>query len=56
MILLVEGKEYLKISVDFLLLFVLFKEIIFIGGGYIVFELVMIVNVVGSKVIIVYYN
>ena len=55
-ILPVEGKEYLKTSADFLSLPVLPKEIIFIGGGYIAFELATIANAAGSKVTIVHHN
>ncbi len=55
-ILPVEGKEYLQTSTDFLALDELPKEIIFIGAGYITFELAMIAHAAGSKVTIVHHN
>lgn len=55
-ILPIEGKEYLQTSTDFLALEKLPKEIIFIGAGYIAFELAMIAHAAGSKVTIVHHN
>lgn len=56
MILPVEGKEYLKTSADFLSLSSLPKRIVFIGGGYIAFELATIAHAAGSEVTIVHHN
>ncbi|HJG22852.1 MULTISPECIES: dihydrolipoyl dehydrogenase family protein [Enterococcus] len=55
-ILPIEGKEFLQTSTDFLALEKLPKEIIFIGAGYIAFELAMIAHAAGSKVTIVHHN
>lgn len=55
-ILPIEGKEYLQTSTDFLALEKLPKEIIFIGAGYIAFELAMIAHAAGSNVTIVHHN
>lgn len=55
-ILPIEGNEYLQTSTDFLSLAELPNEIIFIGAGYVAFELAMIAHAAGSKVTIVHHN
>ncbi|MBF8807877.1 MAG: NAD(P)/FAD-dependent oxidoreductase [Enterococcus lacertideformus] len=56
MILPIEGNEYMQTSTDFLALNDLPEKIIFIGAGYIAFELAMIAQAAGSKVTIVHHN
>lgn len=55
-ILPIEGNQYLQTSTDFLSLTELPEEIIFIGAGYVAFELAMIAHAAGSKVTIVHHN
>ncbi|MGM9903163.1 hypothetical protein A5844_000313 [Enterococcus sp. 10A9_DIV0425] len=55
-ILQIEGKEYLKTSADFLSLDHLPEKIIFIGGGYVAFELATIAHAAGSQVTIIHHN
>ncbi|GMC02155.1 glutathione reductase (NADPH) [Enterococcus sp. DIV0182] len=55
-ILPIEGKEFLQTSTDFLALAELPKQLIFIGGGYVSFELATIARAAGSEVTIVHHN
>ncbi|EMF0061343.1 NAD(P)/FAD-dependent oxidoreductase, partial [Enterococcus hirae] len=55
-ILPIDGNEFLQTSTDFLSLSELPQDIIFIGAGYIAFELAMIAHASGSNVTIVHHN
>lgn len=52
----IEGKEHLLTSADFLSLKEMPKKVIFIGGGYVAFELATIANAAGAEVHIVHHN
>ncbi|MFV0559990.1 MAG: dihydrolipoyl dehydrogenase family protein [Enterococcus sp.] len=52
----IEGKEYLKTSTDFLSLAEMPKTVVFIGGGYISFELATIAQAAGANVHIIHHN
>lgn len=52
----IPGKEYLETSTDFLSMPHLPKSMVFVGGGYITFELANIANSCGSKVHIIHHN
>ncbi|MBL1229790.1 NAD(P)/FAD-dependent oxidoreductase [Enterococcus sp. BWB1-3] len=52
----IPGKVYLETSTDFLEMFHLPKTILFIGGGYISFELANIAHKSGSDVHIIHHN
>lgn len=52
----VPGKEYFKTSTDFLSFPHLPKKLVFVGGGYISFELANIANSCGSEVHILHHN
>lgn len=52
----IPGKEYMGTSTDFLSLPHLPKSMIFIGGGYITFELANIAQSCGSEVHIIHHN
>ncbi|WP_312497713.1 NAD(P)/FAD-dependent oxidoreductase [Enterococcus sp.] len=50
------GKEFLRSSTDFLALAEIPQDILFIGGGYITFELAVIAQAAGAKVQILHHN
>lgn len=52
----IEGKEYMQTSTDFLSLDQLPDKVVFIGGGYIAFELASIANGAGADVTIIHHN
>ncbi|MGX7350766.1 dihydrolipoyl dehydrogenase family protein [Enterococcus canis] len=52
----IPGKEHFLTSTDFLALAELPKKIVFLGAGYISFELAAIANVCGAEVTIVHHN
>lgn len=52
----IEGKEYMNTSTDFLELDELPKSMVFLGAGYITFELASIANLAGSDVTIIHHN
>ena len=52
----IEGQEFLQSSTDFLSLDHLPEKIVFIGAGYIAFELAVIANAAGSEVHIIHHN
>lgn len=55
-VLSIEGQDLLQSSTDFLALEHLPKTIVFIGAGYIAFELAVIANAAGSEVHIIHHN
>lgn len=52
----IPGKEYFKTSTDFLNLNEMPKDVTFIGGGYIGFELAGIAHAAGAKVHLIHHN
>lgn len=52
----IEGKEFFKTSNDFLSLETLPEKIVFVGAGYIAFELAGIANACGAEVHIIHHN
>ena len=52
----IEGKEHLVTSDDVLDMDTLPESMIFLGGGYVSFELASIANAAGSKVTIIHHN
>ncbi|GHP13112.1 glutathione reductase [Lentilactobacillus fungorum] len=55
-ILAVDGSDYFKTSTDFLNLDDMPKEVTFVGGGYIGFELAGIARAAGAKVHLIHHN
>ncbi|WP_461203512.1 dihydrolipoyl dehydrogenase family protein [Enterococcus sp. N342-3-1-2] len=52
----IPGKNFIRSSTDFLALEEMPEEIVFIGGGYITFELAVIAQAAGAKVHILHHN
>lgn len=52
----IEGKEHLITSTDFLDMDTLPDSMVFLGGGYVSFELASIANAAGSSVTIIHHN
>lgn len=52
----IEGKQFFKTSNDFLSLETLPKHLVFVGAGYIAFELACIANACGAQVYIIHHD